>query len=83
MERSQDAVDTWKYGDMLIRTLRTHSQRVNEGALTKNCIVVCFAELIAKHSCAVVIIYRLFFHYYLNQSKNAYHTHDSNEPYSY
>lgn len=30
MERSEDAVpfsdDTWKYGDMLIKTLRTHSE---------------------------------------------------------
>lgn len=48
MERSEDAVpfsdDTWKYGDMLIKTLRTHLERVkiNEGALPKDFTVVYF-----------------------------------------
>ena len=46
--RSTDAVpfsdDTWKYEDMLIKTLRPHLERVeiNEGALLRDFTVVYF-----------------------------------------
>lgn len=45
-ERSEDAVpfldDTWKYADIVIKTLRSYSGRlkINEGALVKDFIVV-------------------------------------------
>lgn len=48
VERSEEAVplsdDTWKYGDMLIKTPRTHLERVkfNEGALPQDFTVVYF-----------------------------------------
>lgn len=66
--------DTWKYRDMLIKTLRTHWERVkiNEGEF--HCYL--FSELIDEHSCAAVIIKGFFFHYEPNI--NTQHTRDSN-----
>ena len=68
MERSEDAVplsdDTWKYGDMLIKTQRTHLERVK---INEDSPLFTFIE---ERSCAAVIISCLFFHYYSNKDKS-------------
>lgn len=70
-KRSEDAVpfsdDMWKYRDMLIKTLRTHCERVkiNEGRF--QCYLL--SELIDEHSCTAVIISNSFFFSIMNQTK--------------
>lgn len=69
MEGSEDAVpfldDTWKYGDMLIKTLRTHSERVkiNEGASQKD-----FTVVYLQSSLTNCFFFSFFFHYHSNKN---------------